>query len=241
MDGHDLFEDAVDGASGVGGEPTSPLRDSRNSVDGVDTLQQDTTWLETLVVFFISLGGVFSNKDNAVVFAAALVDYGICDAITAAWVEADDLVSALHEHAAFDLNPMQRRRVFSHFISIDAVASARASERANEQPTPPATPQVVPPNPKPTAAAAADPHDPGTPAPTKSTTSGLTVSDVTKLMAVGGGGASKHTAKLVCAQNQRPHIIDVCMWLTTAVASYSAVAPTLQMAILALVTLPSLI
>ena len=135
MDGHDLFEDTVDGASGVGGEPTSPLRDSRNSVDGVDTLQQDTTWLETLVVFFISLGGVFSNKDNAVVFAAALVDYGICDAITAAWVEADDLVSALHEHAAFDLNPMQRRRVFSYFTSIDAVASARASERASERAT----------------------------------------------------------------------------------------------------------
>ena len=130
MDGHELFEDADDGASGVGGELTSTSHDNDNTSGGAGTLQNDTSWLETLVLFFISLGGVFSNKDNAVVFAAALVDYGICDAITVAWVEADDLVNALHEHASYDLNPMQRRRVFSHFISINAVASARASERA---------------------------------------------------------------------------------------------------------------
>ena len=133
MDGHDFSEDADGGAPGVGGEHTSTSRDSNNNVDGVDTLQNDTTWLEILVVFFISLGGVFSRKDNAVVFASALVEYGICDAVTAAWVEAEDLMNALHEHAHFDLNPMQQRRVFSYFISIDAVATARASERATSQ------------------------------------------------------------------------------------------------------------
>ena len=43
VDGNDLFEDALAGAPGVGGEPTSPLRDSEKGVDGVDTLRQDTT------------------------------------------------------------------------------------------------------------------------------------------------------------------------------------------------------